>query len=190
MTNWNRYWERKNLKKRVIEFLRKKYFARVFANIVKKHITTGPVLEAGCGSGEILKTLAKKYKVIGVDNSEAVIRDFNRGNNYEVRLADIRNLPFKDKSFEVIYNQGVMEHFSDKQIEEILREFKRVADKVVILVPSNLSVFRIYNPFDVDDARFLSPEKYKGIAKKVFPKVSGGYIIRTFFITMVIYAES
>jgi len=41
-------------------------------------------------------------------------------------LADIRNLPFEDNFFDGVYNLGVMEHYSEKEIEEILAEMKRV----------------------------------------------------------------
>jgi SAM-dependent methyltransferase len=42
---------------------------------------------------------------------------------------------FRDRSFDGIYNLGVMEHFSDDQIRKILREYHRILkdDGIIIL---------------------------------------------------------
>jgi ubiquinone/menaquinone biosynthesis C-methylase UbiE len=42
---------------------------------------------------------------------------------------DIFRLPFSDETFDGIYNLGVMEHFSEGEIQTILGEFRRVLKK-------------------------------------------------------------
>ena len=38
-------------------------------------------------------------------------------------------MPFKSNFFEIIFNLGVMEHFDENQIKNILTEFKRTLTK-------------------------------------------------------------
>ena len=38
-------------------------------------------------------------------------------------------MPFKSNFFEIIFNLGVMEHFNENQIKNILTEFKRTLTK-------------------------------------------------------------
>jgi ubiquinone/menaquinone biosynthesis C-methylase UbiE len=189
MTHWESYWKKKSIKKAIIELVRKHYFASMFASVVERYVTDGPVLEAGCGSCEILQKLSKRYSVTGLDSSRTAVKSARKNFEFPVVLGDIYNLPYEDNSFELIYNQGVMEHFSDKEMIAILKEFSRVAKKVLIFVPSNLSVFRIYNPFDVDDARFLSPKKMTEIFKSVFPIVEAEYIYKSCLISTMAYGE-
>ena len=61
--------------------------------------------------------------------------------------ADIRKLPFKDNSIDGIWNLGVMEHFSKKEIHAILNEFKRVLKKdgtMLIFWPPRYSLAHIF----------------------------------------------
>ena len=55
---------------------------------------------------------------------------YHRGNIWKLMdkfiEADIKNLPFKENSIDGIWNVGVMEHFSRKEVNEILNEFYRV----------------------------------------------------------------
>ena len=48
---------------------------------------------------------------------------------------DVFSLPFKDRSFDCIYSQGLMEHFDETKVTVILREMRRVAEYVVFSVP-------------------------------------------------------
>jgi SAM-dependent methyltransferase len=55
-----------------------------------------------------------------------------------IKHGSIFNLPFPDGSFDGIYNLGVMEHFTQGQIAQILTEFRRVLrpeGKIVLFWP-------------------------------------------------------
>lgn len=47
---------------------------------------------------------------------------------------DMRDIPwpFKDKEFDVVYCEGVLEHIEDEFIEAIMKEFDRVADERIL----------------------------------------------------------
>ena len=53
--------------------------------------------------------------------------------------ADAKNLPFKDKSFDVVFSSAVMEHVgSQKNQKQVILELLRVGKKVFITTPDRL----------------------------------------------------
>jgi ubiquinone/menaquinone biosynthesis C-methylase UbiE len=183
---WSAYWSGKGLKRKIIEILRRHYFARAFAGHIRKNIREGSrILEAGCGSGEILRCLGRGCTCVGCDIDETALKLGQGKFQYRVRC-DIRRLPFKDKAFDVAYNQGVMEHFRDEEFVEVLRELKRVSRKVIVLVPASTSLFRIYNPFkEVGNIYpFFTKARLKALLCRVFQRTKEIYRLRTGFLTL------
>lgn len=63
------------------------------------------------------------------------------------------NLNFKDKSFDVIFHQGVLEYYVDKNIISALDEQKHVGKIIVFEVPNSRSKL---GPSSYGDERLLS----------------------------------
>ena len=187
---WGGYWSSKSFKRFIIESSRNLYFARVFASIVKKSSKSknGPVLEAGCGSGAILKVLPENILKIGGDISTPALK-IAQNNCHHVVKCDIACLPFKEKYFELVFNQGVMEHFSPEEFDIILRELKRVSKKVLIIVPSSTSVFQLHNPFEDVGGTFISKRELYDRMKKHFKNVKVFYVLRSFMLSVAAVGE-
>lgn len=187
---WDRYWKTSSLKRRLIEMFREVYFAGVFSGQVKKFLKGNRVLEAGCGSAKILERLGSGYVGVGCDLSYNAVKEAKDSCRHLV-VCDIKKLPFKDNSFDLVFNQGVMEHFSDSEAIGILDEFKRVSNDVLIIVPANTSIFRIYNPFEEETpgASFFSRKRLKAILEKRYKNVKASYIPGSFFISMAGYGS-
>lgn len=186
---WEDYWGSWSLKRAIIEFFRKLYFARIFAHIVKRNCKRGPVLEAGCGSGAILKFLPKNIIRIGCDNSIQALRSARENCDYVVRC-DIANLPFKENSLEIIFNQGVMEHFNEEEFDVIVEGFKKASQKVLFIVPSSTSVFRLYNPFKDVGGNFISRKELYYRMGKHFKNVRAFHITSSFLISVAAFGEN
>ena len=181
MTSWDGYWQSRSFKRRLIEFARRNYFARIFISKVTESLNAGSSgLEVGCGSGTYLGMLERRgYRCYGVDNSREAI-GIARRNCKNVQLADIFHLPFKNNSIDIIFNQGVMEHFSDEEFDRILKEFSRVSKRVCIIVPSNLSIWRIHDPIRDDEHKtFYSKKKLRDMLKRRYRHVRVSDLIRT-----------
>lgn len=92
-------------------------------------VETGRFLEAGCGPAATAHVLAKEgWSVAGVDVTETAITEarsaFERaGLDIDLRLGDVRELPFEEGGFDLLYAGGVVEHFVET--EQALREFAR-----------------------------------------------------------------
>mgnify|MGYP000898468844 FL=1 len=89
---------------------------------------SGLVVEAGCGNGNLMRTIANAgYRVEGVDFAERAVagsRAIDPSGVY--RVGDVRAMPYEDGSVGTYVSMGVIEHFSDAERGVILREAARV----------------------------------------------------------------
>ena len=91
-------------------------------------------LEVGSGPAHDSLPLAEKgFRVTGVDwsrNGLLAGRELYRqeGESIDLVRADIRALPFRDGSFDFVWNAGVLEHFHDDAVAAVILEMRRVAE--------------------------------------------------------------
>ena len=129
---WDKYWKKQENKKSlygvIAEVYRKLLIRRALTYFIFKHFKlNSKLLHTGCGSGQVDKDISKKMKIIGLDISEDALRIYKKENPDNGTIyASIFDIPCKDKSFDGIYNLGVMEHFREEEILKILKEYKRV----------------------------------------------------------------
>lgn len=93
----------------------------------------GRSLDMGCGSGAMLVDLSRRrYETVGFDISPMMIKTadetFLKLEKYKTTLsiADMENLPFVEKSFDLIICSGVIEYLNQdhKSLSEISRVLK------------------------------------------------------------------
>jgi SAM-dependent methyltransferase len=126
------------------------------------------ILEVGFGSGTTAVLLADLgYEVTAIDIDATLVKRL--GDRYvdwmqrawlKVQQADMLALPWQEREFELAYHQGVLEHFSDEQIIQALREQARVAQWVIFDVPNCRQKVR---PFG--NERLLSPSHWHCLIK-------------------------
>ena len=96
-------------------YLKKMHYIREFFDSLPKGTK---ILDAGCGEGVLVEEYsAKGYTINGIDlnyESEIVMR------------GDILNMPFKDKSFDVVLLLDVFEHLAFVDQPKVLKEIQRV----------------------------------------------------------------
>lgn len=104
------------------------------------------VLDVGCGSGELLRSIAHfarrslrpACKLVGLDLNEISTRTA-RSNSSEFPEIDIVRgdafqLPFADDTFDYAISSLFLHHLSDTQIPLVLAEMSRVARRVVFVI--------------------------------------------------------
>lgn len=85
------------------------------------------VLEVGCGTGIILKRVAKiASKAVGVDISDEMI-SASKKKGLNVKKADVSSLPFKNNEFDVTYAVKVIAHVPN--VRKAFSEMTRVVKK-------------------------------------------------------------
>lgn len=101
------------------------------------------VLEAGCGTGQTLALLSKRHQTTGLDISPAALNLARKGCHNPV-LGSIFEIPFRNDTFDLVYNSGVIEHFEDPTNVAAIKEMARVtkpSGRVIIIVPNTLCLW-------------------------------------------------
>ena len=104
---------------------------------IKKYCksTDSYILDAGCGTGKNIEIIkACGYKVFGIDISENAIEFCHKRNIFEVSIANITNIPFRDNFFDVIFSMDVIHNLDDYSIKRSVKEFYRVLKPSGVLI--------------------------------------------------------
>lgn len=124
-----------------------------------QHSSVGDsMLELGSGTGEL-------SAILGIHNRKPHLLDFSDGNiDFAKKLfkelgfegqfysGDIlEGVPLKTNSIDLVWSSGLLEHFSEEQIAEILKESVRICKKgVMSLVPNANSIFYRVGKFKME----------------------------------------
>jgi SAM-dependent methyltransferase len=84
------------------------------------------ILDAGCGTGSILKQLGNSEKNVGIDLAPEAISLCRQRGLDNVYQADICALPFNNASFDIVICSSVLYHQWVKDIAGAVREIGRV----------------------------------------------------------------
>jgi dolichol-phosphate mannosyltransferase len=147
--DWDRYWESARERRGLLfslfgaaaGFYRAVVFRRALNRFLLETFPKGAeLLHAGCGSGAVDRDAVGSMKITALDLSRPALALYERENGGRARTlqGDIRKLPLPDAAVDGVYNLGVMEHFTESEIVEILREFRRVlrpGGKIVLFWP-------------------------------------------------------
>lgn len=124
--------------------IKNKYIHSRLIKVLEKYINPGDtILEAGCGSGYMVSYFQNHgHYSVGLDINEEplkVARDMFGAEN--LKKGDLFNLPFKNSSFDIVWNEGTLEHFKINRSIEAAKEMTRVSKKYVIIdVPNRYNL--------------------------------------------------
>jgi SAM-dependent methyltransferase len=116
----------------------------------------GTVLEAGCGAGHHGVSLAKRgFEVTSIDLTLNGVRQAKKLAAHEQQdilyvCGDIKQLPFKDKEFDICFCSLVLHHFVS--LDNLLRELARVTKRYFVAFevnawdPISFVRFNVINP--------------------------------------------
>lgn len=147
--HWDALWEQQH--DEPVHIRQLKHIAQLYEQLTDQSLKGRQVLEAGAGSAVDSIALKKRSgcEIVCVDYSaksiEVIKANFKRNRiSGKAVKADIRKLPFADGTFDVIFSNGVLEHFKDPL--PIVKEQARVLKKnglLVIGVPETYSLYTI-----------------------------------------------
>jgi len=150
--------QHRSLFSKIEEFVINNYFSKIFTNsiLTASEKKSGKILEPGAGGGMASATLAKLgFELTCMDLSENALEKNKSlfeslSLNGKYILGDIFHLPISDEKFDIVFNQGVMEHFRLEgmnpsiAVNEMYRALKKNGT-LIILVPAYYSpLFFIY----------------------------------------------
>ncbi|HEY0714173.1 MAG TPA: glycosyltransferase [Polyangia bacterium] len=130
---WDDYWSNHEHAGRiaydaVAAFYRKFIIKPTLNHFIRTTFAPGAkVLHAGCGSGQVDTDISKYVSITGLDISVNALRLFKKINpKSKVLHGSIFKIPLPSGFMDGVYNLGVMEHFTEPEIDLILRELYRV----------------------------------------------------------------
>lgn len=149
-----------------------------------KELKPRKILEVGCGFGRNLRFLLDNFnlsiELTGVDIVEKMIDHAHayvgEESNLELKVADIRNLPFQDNEFDLVFTHGTLMHIPENDIKLSLQELARVSRKDVIcieetFIKKNHPKDKVYKPnkytFVYGYTKIIKDMGFKLIEKKV-----------------------
>ncbi len=215
-TKWDVLYDSKKrtLFSKIEEFAINTYFSNIFTNAILSaaNIKSGSIFEPGSGGGMACADFAKKgFQVTSMDLSENALR---KGKSLfkslsldgKFTLGDLFHMPIKDEQFDIVFNQGVMEHFrlaemdASAGVEEMMRVVKKNGT-LVILVPAFFSplyfVYKIFKALNLiekywpyTDQDFLHKhELYEMMEKADCKNITVKRLWSSFFFSMIGYCK-
>ena len=146
--NWETFWEEKQEIQEVYSNA-----DRIVRNLLRVTDLKGKkVLEIGAGTGRdsfpLLQHGAIVYQLDYAENSLRILKRAAREARLEGHIlgGDTFRLPFHDESFDIVFHQGLLEHFRKPQAEALLRENIRVVKRggfLLVDVPQRYHVYTL-----------------------------------------------
>jgi len=143
--------------------------------IAKEIVSLNPesVLEVGCGYGRQLKSireLSSSIKLAGVDFSFSQLGTaktfLNESDASRLMQSDAMRLPFKDKSFDLVFSSAVILHNPPKVAKRIVDEIARVSKRYIV---HNEDRGVSYTRWDYDYGRIYKEKKFRILKNEKIP---------------------
>lgn len=156
MGKWDKYWREYSLK----PGRSKKRMIKIMTPFLNHFSKNARILDAGCGTGYFSAFFASGgFEVYSIDTSKKALsitkkRLSSLNLNAKVKKMDVRKLKYPKNYFDVVFTDGLLEHF--EKPENILIEFKRVLKPkgiVFTFVPNKYSYWFFLKPFLMKDIK-------------------------------------
>lgn len=146
-------------------------------NLIKKYSPNKKIMEAGTGTGIISTYMSSiGYDVTEVDIDEKIqdlakkiANEYIKDSKPNFVIKNILELDYKNNYFDVIFSNGVLEHFCDEDIIKTLTLQLEQSNVVIVGIPTN---------FFNDDEALHGDERFLPIDKwRILIEESNGIII-------------
>ena len=151
--NWNRFWEEKSTS----QFTKISYSKKRILTILDRYVSPGmTVLDAGCGSGFFSNYfIYMKTHVYSVDYSDQALKiakGITHGKSTAYIKTDLLDHNFGvnySNKFDLVFTDGLFEHFSIEDQSLLVENFKKILIKegmIITFVPNKFSLWELIRP--------------------------------------------
>lgn len=132
------------------------------------------ILDVGCGTGMMMKSLQSIGRVSGIDTEKKAIDCCKRRGLNDVHVAEAAQLPFNDETFDIVGVFDVLYHKGIKSDEKVLHEIYRVLKPGGVIAVTDSADMKLWSKHDLSvhaRERYSSNSMCKKMKK-------AGFIIR------------
>jgi 2-polyprenyl-3-methyl-5-hydroxy-6-metoxy-1,4-benzoquinol methylase len=149
---WDNFWQKRNAIRRL------SWSKRRMISLISGYVKPGmDILDAGCGTGFFSSYfIGHGCNVYSMDYSEKALYLTKTATNHKSRkyingnIIDAGTLTSLNLKFDIIFTDGLLEHYSKKEQDSILRNMKTVKKEqgcIINFVPNKFSLWSIVRPF-------------------------------------------
>jgi SAM-dependent methyltransferase len=91
------------------------------------------VLDAGAGGADVFGNDNEPYAVTALDKNPRACSFLHEHSQHTVVCGDAVNIPFKEKSFDIVHVSLFLHHFREEEIVLLMQSFMRVARRGIII---------------------------------------------------------
>lgn len=133
LNEWDEHWSRSFVSLNMVFRLYRKYvMSNALSFFFEKYFPKKGIF-VECGSGTSLTTyMVRKHKrrLVALDISKKALQEAKKISKIDFFVhGDTLRLPFKSNSVDGIWNLGVLEHFTQGEIDKALSEYKKALKK-------------------------------------------------------------
>jgi ubiquinone/menaquinone biosynthesis C-methylase UbiE len=153
-------------------------------SVLNLGLSSGRLLDIGTGSGRIPINIAKlcpNFEITAVDMSENMLAVAQKnstangtGNRIEFKVADAKQLPFKDNTFDLVISHVTLHHIPDplSMLKEVKRVLKPGGGVLIrdLKRPANHLILSLYVKIFGKDANEFQRKLYRDSLKASFSK--------------------
>lgn len=136
------------------------------------------ILDAGCGTGGLLKKLSDKNAVYGIDISAEGIKLAKKRGLENLKVGTVTKLPYRTNTFDVVVCIDVLYHQAVSDDLKALSEFKRVLKPrgiLILKVPAYNWLRGKHDSIAHTKHRFTKPEVIKKLKKSRLKPIKTTY---------------
>lgn len=162
----------------------KSFIARIVASLNRANLQ---ILDVGCGTGANLEMLAEFGEPHGVDVSPEALTFCRARGLDQVRQGEAEQLPFADRSFDLVTALDVVEHLDDDL--KGLKEMRRVLSsegRALIFVPAFMFLWGVQDDISNHRRRYTLPELRRVLKEAGFEVERATYANITFFLPILL----
>ena len=144
MSKWSKLYEKEIKEMDVKSYIKEKLRTKdTIIKLINKYAISSKIMEVGSGTGILsLKLATMGNNVVALDSDADMIA---LSKKYFLKEFDCPNIKYVNKDireynekemFDVIYSIGILEHYSDDEIVELLNKQLLLADYVIFGIPT------------------------------------------------------
>ena len=117
------------------------------------------ILDAGCGTGQMLQHLGRYGQAVGIDTSPEAIRFASSRGADRLVLGSVARMPFAPETFDCVLSLDVIEHVEDDEaMVRSLYEVVKPGGHLIITVPAFTFLWSSHDVVNWHKRRYRAPE--------------------------------